>query len=80
MRDLPSNTLEVAKLTFLGSVVAVPELLLQGAPATEFDLQSDSYRRGGHHLFSAAVAVGPFVEPAGKPGNGGKKIEILRAG
>jgi hypothetical protein len=68
---LLSNKLEVVKLTSLGSVVAVSE---------SFDLQSNSYRRGSHHLFSAAVAVGPVAQPAGKPGTGGKKIETLRAG
>ena len=50
--DLLSNTLEVVKLTSLGSVVAVPELLYPGAPGAERDLQRHADRGGGGRSIS----------------------------
>ena len=65
--DLLSNTLEVVKLTSLGSVVAVPGAPLPGAPGAEHHLQPDAHRGGGGHLLPDAVAHGAAPEPAGEP-------------
>ena len=62
--DLLSNTLEVVKLTSLGSVVAVPELLYQARQAQSLTYNPTPIVRGGDHLFPAAVAAGAPAEPA----------------
>ena len=65
--DLLSNTLEVVKLTSLGSVVAVPELLYQ-ARQPQSHLQPDAHRGGGDDLLLDALAGRAALEPTGEPG------------
>ena len=65
--DLLSNTLEVVKLTSLGSVVARARAALPGAPGAEPDLQPDAHRGRGDHLLPDAVAAGAAAEPAREP-------------
>jgi hypothetical protein len=65
--DLLSNTLEVVKLTALGSVVAVPELLYQARQAQSLTYNADADRGRGDHLLRDAMARGPASEPAGEP-------------
>ena len=72
--DLLSNTLEVVKLTSLGSVVAVPSCCYAGAPGAERDLQPDADRDGGGDLLPDPVAAGAAAQPAREPGAGGPVI------
>ena len=76
--DLLSNTLEVIKLTFLDSVVAIPEGLYQARQAQVLTYNPAPIVEAA--IVTASVAVGPVVEPAGKPGTGKKKMETLRTG
>ena len=75
--DLLSNTLEVVKLTSLGSVVAVPELLFQARQAQSLTYNADADRGGGGDLLPAAVAAGAAAEPPGEPRAG--RTALVRA-
>jgi len=69
--DLLSNTLEVVKLTSLGSVVAVPELLYQARQAQSLTyIRRPSWWRPSS--IPDAVAVGSAVESTGKSRAGGR--------
>jgi hypothetical protein len=76
--NLLSNKLEVIKLTFPGSVVGIPEGLYQACQAQGLTYNPAPIVEAA--IVSPAVAVGPVVEPAGKPGTGKKKMETLRTG
>jgi hypothetical protein len=73
---LLSNTLKVIKLTFVASAVGVPNQLYQARQAQNSCNPTPIVVAA----IIAAVAVGPIVESAGKPGAGGKKMKTLRAG
>ena len=65
--DLLSNTLEVVKLTSLGSVVAVPELLYQARQAQSITYNPTPIVVAAIIYFADAVARGAAPEPAGEP-------------
>ena len=68
--DLLSNTL-VVKLTSLGSVVAVHELLTQARQAPSITYNPTPIVMAA--IFDP-VADGAAAEPAGEPGVGGKRV------